>query len=130
MAVLGPTFLDPLFDELELELGDTIPRAVVEAQRRFVKTGFYSIEEVSNEGSMRTQFALRGLGNLRGIEMGKKGVRVRLDNAVMHLLVVGMIQGLFEMTFGVDSNVEWELSEENDLLVEVTPTAIMETVDA
>ena len=121
MAILGPSLLDPIFEELEAELGEAIPRAVVEAQRRFVKTGFYSIEEVRDEGDMRTQFALRGLGNLRQIEMGKKGVRARMDNTTLHLVVVGLIQGLFDMAFDIDSNVEWELSEENDLSVEVTP---------
>ena len=94
---------------------------MVEAQRRFVKTGFYSIDEVQDEGNMRDHLALRSLGNLREIETGRKGVRVRVDNACLHLMVVGLIQGLFEMTFGIESNVEWELSEENDLSVEVTP---------
>jgi hypothetical protein len=39
----------------------------------------------------------------------------------MHLLVVGLVQGIFEMAFDVNSYVEWELSEEGDLTVEVTP---------
>lgn len=121
MAILGPSLLNPIFEELEAELGEAIPRAVVEAQRRFVKTGFYSIEEVRDEGDMRTQFALRGLGNLKEIEMGKKGMRVRMDNTTLHLVVVGLIQGLFEMAFDIDSNVEWELSEGNDLYLEITP---------
>ena len=121
MAMMGPSMLDPIFEELEAELGEAIPRAVVEAQRRFVKTGFYSIEEVRDEGDMRTQYALRGLGNLREIEMGKKGVRIRMDNTALHLVVVGLVQGLFDMAFGMDSKVEWELSEGKDLQVEVTP---------
>jgi len=121
MAMLGPSLLDPIFEELEAELGEAIPHAVVEAQRRFVKTGFYSIEEVRDEGDMRTQFALRGLGNLKEIEMARKGVRVRMDNTTLHLVVVGLIQGLFEMAFDMDSNVEWELSGDNNLYLEVTP---------
>ena len=121
MAMLGPSMLDPIFEQLEAELGEAIPRAVVEAQRRFVKTGFYSIEEVRDEGDMRTQFALRGLGNLKEIEMARKGVRVRMDNTTLHLVVVGLIQGLFEMAFDMDSNVEWELSGDNNLYLEVTP---------
>jgi hypothetical protein len=43
MAIMGGGLLDPLFYELEAELGEAIPRTVVEAQRRFVRTGFYSI---------------------------------------------------------------------------------------
>jgi len=130
MAMLGPALLDPVFDELEKELGEAIPRVVVEAQKRFIKTGFYSIEEVGDEGDIRTQLALRGLGNLKDIKMGKRGVSMRLENAALHLIVVGMVQGLFEMAFDVESGVEWELSEEGDLEVEVKPQTVMETVDA
>ena len=121
MALLGPAMLDPVFDELEEELGDAIPRVVVEAQRHFVKTGFYSIEEIGDEGNIRNQFALRGLGNLKEIKMGMRGVILRIENAAMHLMVVGLAQGLFEMAFGIDSDVDWELSPEGDLKVEVIP---------
>jgi hypothetical protein len=123
MAVLGPTLLDTVFDELEYELGDIIPQTVVEAQRRFVKTGFYSLEEVRDLGDMRQQFALRGLGNIREIEMGPKGVRTRIDSAILHLMIVGLVQGLFEMAFNVDSNAEWELSDQGDLTIQITPRA-------
>jgi hypothetical protein len=130
MALLGPAMLDPIFRELEKELGETIPRVVVEAQRRFVKTGFYSIEEVSDSGDFRTQLALRGLGNLREMKMGTKGLSMRIDNAALHLMIVGLAQGLFEMAFDVDSHVEWELSEDEDLELEVTPQLITEMISA
>jgi hypothetical protein len=65
-------------------------------------------------------FHLRGIGNLRKLERGKKGLSICLDNACLHLMVAGMIQGLFEMETGRDSRVEWKLSEEGDLEVEVT----------
>jgi hypothetical protein len=128
MAILGPEHLDVLFRALEEELGETIPDVVVEAQRRFTRTGFYSIEEVSNEGDFRAQLALRGMGNLREISMGVSGMRIRIDNAAGHLLIVGMAQGLFEMALDVGSNVEWELTEDGNLEVEVRPEAIMEMV--
>jgi hypothetical protein len=130
MAMLGPALLDPVFNELEEELGETIPQVVVEAQRRFIKTGFYSIDEVGDEGDIRTQLALRGLGNLKEIQMEKRGVYMRLENAALHLIVVGMVQGLFEMAFDVDSYTDWELTEEGDLELEVKPKTIMEMVDA
>jgi hypothetical protein len=128
MAMLGPELLDVVFRALEAELGEAIPAAVVEAQRRFVKTGFYSIDEVSDEGDFRTQLALRGMGNLREINMGKDGLNMRIGNAAGHLLAVGMVQGLFEMAFDMPSNVQWELSDEGDLDVEVRPLSIMEKV--
>jgi len=123
MVLLSPGIQDVLFDELEKELGDTIPKVVVEAQRRFTKTGFYSIEQVSDEGDFRTQLALRGLGNLQEIKMGSAGVFMRIDNAAGYLMTVGMVQGLFEMAFDVESNVEWALSDAGNLDVEITPKA-------
>jgi len=123
MVVLGPGIQDRLFKELEKELGDTIPTVVVEAQRRFTKTGFYSIQQVSDEGDFRTQLALRGVGNLRDIRIGPPGLVMRIDNAAGHLMTVGMVQGLFEMAFDVESNVEWALSDEGNLQVEVKPKA-------
>lgn len=121
MAILGPELLDVLFQALESELGEAIPKVVVEAQRRFVKTGFYSIDELDDEGDFRTQLALRGMGNLREMEMSSRGMRLRVDNAAGYMLTVGMIQGLFELAFDVASGVEWELSQEGNLEVEVRP---------
>jgi hypothetical protein len=121
MAILGPTVLDSVFEGLQYELGDIIPQTVVEAQRRFAKTGFYSLEEVRSESDIRREFALRGLGNLKEMKISSKGVRVRVDSAILHLMIVGLVQGLFEMAFDVESHVEWELSDEGNLTVEVTP---------
>ena len=121
MAILGTELLDNVFEALESELGETIPTVVIEAQRLFTKTGFYSIEQVSNEDEFRSQLALRGLGNLRMIKMGTRGLRMRIDNVAGYLLTVGMAQGLFEMALDEDSHVDWELSKQGDLLVEVTP---------
>jgi hypothetical protein len=124
MTLIGPGILDRLFEELEKELGETIPKVVVEAQRRFTKTGFYSIEQVSDEGDFRTQLALRGLGNLQEIKMGPPGLSMRIDNVVGHLLTVGMVQGLFEMAFDVESSVGWTLSKDGNLEVRVSPKNI------
>ena len=129
MIMMGPEIQDPLFEVLERELGEAVPRAVVEAQKRFIKTGFYSMEELSDEGDFRTQLALRGLGNLREISMGARGMRMRVDNAACYLMTAGLAQGLFEMAFDMDSHVEWELSPEGDLDVEITPQGIKESVD-
>jgi len=123
MAVLGPEMLDPLFAALEAELGETIPRAVVEAQRRFVRTGFYSMDVVQAEEDLRTQLALRGLGNLRKFKIDKKGAHLRLSNACLHLMLTGLLQGHFETAFDVESVVDWELSQEGNLEVEVKPKA-------
>jgi hypothetical protein len=121
LALIGPDVLDAVFEELEAELGETVPQAVVEAQRRFIKSSSYSIEEISREGDFRNQLAVRGYGNLRDIKLGKYGMSLSIDNAAAPLMIVGMVQGLFEMALEVDSVPEWEKSKEGDLKIKVTP---------
>lgn len=125
MALLGYEMLDAVFKALEAELGDTIPRVVVEAQKKFAKTGFYSIEEISDVGTFRTQLALRGLGNLREVTIGRSGLRMRIDNASAHLMTIGMAQGLFEVDVDLESFADWELSEDGNLEVEVSPRRLI-----
>ena len=128
MVLIGPEVQDPLFEELEKELGGTIPGIVVEAQRRFVKWGFFSMPEVGDHGELRNQLALRGLGDLREIKMGAHSLSMRVNCAANHLITVGMAQGYFERAFDTGSRVEWELSGDGDLLVEATPQRITAAV--
>jgi hypothetical protein len=121
ICMLGPIVMDPLFEALETELGESIQAAVIEAQRRFVRGGMYSVSEVRSESQMREFFALRGLGYIRELRMGRKGVRFGIDNAHMHLMIVGQTQGMYELAFGKESQVEWEVNDEGTLLIEVTP---------
>lgn len=121
ISIIHPSVIDPIFEVLEKELGEAIPEMAIEAQRRFAKTGLYSKEEISEVQGFRTQLALRGMGYLRELEMSPKGLRMRLDNACMHLMMVGLVQGLFEMSTGLESQVEWELTEDGDLELAVTP---------
>ncbi len=121
MVMAGPSMIDPIFDELEAELGDTIPRVVVEAQKRFIRSGFFAVAEVESEENMRMQLAMRGMGNLKELSMGREGVRARIENPALSLLVVGLTQGLYERAFDTDSEVEWELLDQGDLEVEVFP---------
>jgi hypothetical protein len=121
MVLIGPHVLDPLFEELEQELGEIVPKAVIDSQRLFVKSGLSSVKDIPIEADFRTQLALRGLGNLVEINMTAKGLRLRIDNAADYLMVVGLAQAIFEIVFDVGSYVEWEISERGDLEVEVTP---------
>lgn len=126
MVMIGPHELEPVFRELEEELGETIPRTVVEARRRFAKTGFHSKEdmkEAMNDEVLRKRLAIQGLGNLHSLKMDRQGLSMRLDNACQPLLIVGMIQGIFDVAFDVDSGVDWEYSEEGNLEIEVKPLA-------
>jgi hypothetical protein len=119
MVGIGSSALEAVFDELERELGETIPQVVIDAQRRFVAAGFYSEVEISGESDLRKQLALRGLGNLREMEVGDKRLWIRLENACLHLLIVGLLQGFFELTYDCKSEVEWDLAEDDVLTVKV-----------
>lgn len=123
MTIIGWQNLEPIFNELVAEFGKDIERLIVEAQKRFTKSGFFSTEDTRDPVRFRSQLALRGMGNLRELNVKPEGSRLRLENAALPLMVVGLAQGLFEMTYGVESNVEWELSGEGNLEVEVTPHA-------
>jgi len=103
------------------KLGVILPVVVIETQRRFTRSGFYNIEEITDGERWRNQLILRGMGNLKEYEISPKGLRFRLDNACMHLLVLGMVQGLYERAFEKESSVQWELSEEGVLQAEISP---------
>jgi len=120
MVMMSPQVLDVIFSELREELGDAVDEAVVEAQRRFTRSGFYSIDDVGSEADFRTMLALRGLGNLKEIKIRKKGLQMRLENAALPLMIVGMMQGAFDALLGLESTVEWELSDQNTLEIEVS----------
>ncbi len=119
MAMFGSAYLEVVFDELERELGEEIPRAVVEAQRRFALGGFYSSREVEDVDGLRQQLALRGLGDLQELRLEGKAFRMTLRNAALPLLLVGLMQGYFESATGSGSEVTWEMSEEGVLSMEV-----------
>jgi hypothetical protein len=123
MALTGPAALDAIIEELEKELGDTIPAVVVEAQRRFIKSGFYSLEEIASEELFRMQLAIRGLGSMKDLEWPQGGLRFRLENSCLHPVIVGMALGFFEMATGKEGRSEWEQTEDGDLIVEISSGA-------
>lgn len=120
VALLGPPIIDTFLEELGGELGESVPEIVVEAQRRFVRNGYYPVALVHDQ-QMREQLALRGLGDLKELKMDRGGVRLRLENAVLPLFGVGLMQGLYELAFGIESRAEWEISEDGTLIVNVAP---------
>jgi hypothetical protein len=121
MTVMGPNQIDPIFRELELELGDAIPKIVVEAQKRFTKTGFYALDDYRNPEDFREGLALRGLGELKELNIKRTGLRMSMENVVLAPLLIGMMQGTFELALDCDSDVEWQLSDGGDLEIEVLP---------
>jgi hypothetical protein len=120
MVLIGPATQEAIINELEKELGDSIPQAVVEAQRSFTRTGFYSMDGIGSTQDFRLHLAKRGMGNLKEIEWDESRLFVRLENPCLHLVIAGFIQGLFELASGSEAEMEWELAEDGDLTVKVT----------
>jgi hypothetical protein len=123
MAVMGPNQIDPIFKELEMELGETIPQVVAEAQRRFTKTGYYSMDDYASVEEFRDGLAMRGLGELKELKIKRTGLQMQVENVVLPLFLVGMMQGIFELALDCESSVDWQLSEEGTLELEVLPQA-------
>jgi hypothetical protein len=121
-TAVAPAMIDTIFSELERELTEEVPELAVESQRRFVRNGPYTASNIRNEDDMRRELAVRGLGELKNFKMGKDGVQLTLDQATMHLWIVGLTQGLYELATGRESEVEWGLSEDARLEVNVIPS--------
>jgi len=121
-AVFGSTGLQIIMEELENELGETIPATVVEAQRmhaaEIMNPGWKSVgrDDISN------WLAFQGLGNLVDLdEKGGGGYSVRIENPAIPLLLVGTVAALFELVSGSRANVDWEIAPDGDLSVSVIP---------
>ena len=121
MTIISPSGLDAIFADLEAELGEEIPAAVVEAQRRFARQIMADQEwgEAGLEG-LREMLGLRGLGYLEEIEADGAGIRVAISNSCLPLLMAGTVQGMFELFSGKEkSNCRWEEQADGTLEVEV-----------
>lgn len=121
MALFGPASLEAAFDELENELGETIPDTVIEAQRQFVKESMRKGGWRAYTSSPEEILAIRGLGMLTSFEADARGVSLTIRNSCLYLWVVGLVQGIFELETGLESSArEWSLTPDGDLTVRVS----------
>ncbi len=119
MAVLGAEGIDSVFRELEAELGEEIPRSIVEAQRQYVMETLHRREVERSPDYLTRQIALRGMGNLVHFNLTREGVRAEVENAVPPLLVAGMIQGIFDLVSGGASTCDFQRGSDGTLQVEI-----------
>ncbi len=116
MSIFGPQALEAVLDDLESELGEDIPRVVVEAQKGYIKSRTGQMNWRRSGTTFNKLTALRGMGNITGFEADEKHLSVRIQNACLPLIMVGMAQALYEIALGLeDSTYEWELSDDGDL---------------
>jgi len=121
MAIFGPGATDAAFEDLETELGDTIPETVIEAQRQYVRASMRSEDYHNFTSALDRVLAARGVGMLAGFEADDRHIAVTIENACLHLWMVGIIQGLFELGTGnEDTSRKWNLSSEGTLTINVS----------
>ncbi len=116
MAIFGPFSVDSICDDLEVELGDAIPRAVIEATRRYIRTA-WRLDSWNRDGlTFQQMIAVRGLGNLVRFEGDRDQLHMTIENSCLYLPMIGTVQALVEMAYRVESSsYDWELKEDGDL---------------
>ncbi|MEW6554282.1 MAG: hypothetical protein AB1384_08365 [Actinomycetota bacterium] len=116
MSLFGPGSLDAILGDLEAELGEDLPEAVIAAQRRYITESMRDFDWKLDAPSFRRMIAARGLGNLASFNGDRNTLSVRIENACLHLLMVGTTQAMVEMVYGSeDSTYEWNLAPDGDL---------------
>lgn len=121
MAFFDPAAMDTVFDDLEAELGEEVPEAVVEAQRRYGKLSMSADNWRRSGYDFKSWAALRGLGNITAFKADEKRMHLTLENPCMILALVGMAQALYELAWGAESSFrEWYRSDDGDLVINIS----------
>ncbi len=120
MAFYDPAAIDTVFDDLEVELGESVPEAIIEAQRRSGKL-LMNLDNWRRSGyDFQTTVAIRGLGNITAFKADEKRLSLTLENPSMHLAMVGMAIALYELAWGAETSThEWHRTDDGDLVVNV-----------
>jgi len=121
MALFDPAAMDTVFDDLEAELGESVPDAIIEAQRRYGKRSMSTDNWRRSGYDFKDWAALRGLGNITGFKADERRLTLNLQNPSMHLALVGMAQALYELAWGAESSTaDWHRTDDGDLIINVT----------
>jgi len=120
MAIFNPGSIQAILDDLEVELGEMLAEAVIEAQRRFVRRILGKDDALIRKGNYREMTALRGLGYVRNITFEQERCTAVLENACLPLFMVGTIKALYEMGSEHESvDHHWELLPDGVLVAEL-----------
>ncbi|MBN2169180.1 MAG: hypothetical protein JW738_08040 [Actinobacteria bacterium] len=119
MSLIGPEGLDAIFRELEDELGEDIPRIIIEAQRRYVVDTFKPTELGQEAENLEFLLALRGMGNLVQFILGDDLMQAVVENADPPLMVAGMLEGFFELITVKKSESEYIQSNDGTLEIRI-----------
>lgn len=117
MALFGPTGVQVIFDELESELGESIPETIVEAQRMHAESQMIPNWRKAVQEDIRNWLAIQGLGNLVSIETVEEGFTVRIENPALPLIIVGTELALYDFTDETRGAASWSIEEDGDLVL-------------
>jgi hypothetical protein len=119
-AFFDPAAVDAVFDDLEAELGESLPDTIIEAQRRYGKQSM-SMDNWRRSGyDFKSWVAMSGLGNITAFKADEKHLDMTFENCCMHLATVGMTQALYELAWGAESSFrEWHRTDDGDLIVNI-----------
>jgi hypothetical protein len=121
MAIIGPSGIEAILNDLEAELGEAIPAGVIEAQRLHVKRAMKEDNWKGAPTDYRQAMAFRGLGNLTHFGGRRQHLEVTIENACMPLMTVGFVQGFYELALGYEeSSYEYEFTDDGVLSVDIT----------
>ncbi len=127
VALFGARAVQAVFDELKSELGRQIDDAIIEAQRQYslslAKEQLKSAQQPKPERqvNLKLAMAVTGLGNLVELEVRSGGYQVRVENPSLPLVTVGNAIAFYEFITGKQSSSYWEITDDGDLNVELSP---------
>ncbi len=121
VAVFGPLSVEAVLDDLVAEHGPDVERAVIEAQRRFLKSKVDVELARRVAASPGNYLARRGMGYLAEMSGDRDSVSLRIANSCLHLFTVGLAQALLEVLFATErTESHWEVNEEGDLFLTIS----------
>lgn len=123
ISIIGPDSLETVIAELERELGEAIPEAVIEAMRRFTRALFLKeFQGRLEEGELRHMLGLRGFGLLASYSLKNGLLEITVQNSCVPLVMTGLAKGLCEAATGVENTSHaWSLAEDGDLSISISP---------
>lgn len=112
-----------VFAELESELGEEIPRMIVDLESGYIKENTVppagpADAHLVNE--LLGDLTVKGMGNPSGISVSPDGtLEVRIDNPFSGELLAGRVLGYYRVLWGDPARVEWTTDIEGSMVITV-----------
>jgi len=122
-AFVGPDGLQVVFDELQAELGDTIPETIIEAQRMRTTEFAFDPWQLFGPEDLRKSLGVLGFGNLVAVEDRDGAFYARVENPALPYVIVGTALGVAERRLGAAAEASWSVTTDGDLELTVAPAS-------